>query len=386
MIQVNYLKMDEINLYVEHLSNISILIYNNENDKLIQFLDKNMVLNEAVIMTRTYEGLFSDACDFMNYDSLYILRDYGFDIINIHWTDLYVEENENWTKSPLAIAFRKGNMKLVLILMELGFTACCSRCMNLCVNETCILYETFTSKMELVDSECLEKMISYKRPFAVISSFQRYVNTCDDFKDSQRIFDAICKIVPVVKLDVWITRDNHEFVMNLSRNGFVDVDILLGSTMNLLLGSPIFNLFTNKRRFDLLSTNQLVNIIKEIIDLGADIENKDMDIQFSYLHHDLPRSFGSIDSSGTLVDVIRSVLRHESETMKSDTTRKMSQIIQDMFVDIQDLFSYLKSKQRLCYITSRIRKENIEEMGFEEKVMCSVDSSIFSEIMKYIVF
>ena len=381
---MEHVTMEEVEIYVSHLSNISSLIFNHDNDELIRFLDDHMILNEGVISTRSYEVLFSNACDSGNYASLYLLRDYGFNIANIHWSDMYAEEEENWIKSPLAVAFRTSNMELVVILLELGFTASCGQCINMCCHDTCILYETFADKMNIVGVHCLEKMIRYTNPSAVISAFQRYVNI-HDCRDAHTIFDVICRSIPSVNLDVWVTRDNHQFVMGLVNNGFIDVDILLSSTVNLLLGSPIFNLFTGERRFDFLNTNELVTIIKKLIDLGVDID-KNMDIRFSYVHQELSGNLDGMNSSGSLVDVIKSIISHEETGVDCPTCRSENPIIMDMFSDLQDLYRYIKCKQRLGFISRRVRKMDSPNKSFAEKVIVDVNSSIFSEIMKYIVF
>ena len=372
------------------------LIFSHRNKDLVEFLDTNIEATNYAIDQLVYEIFYTSACESGNEECLTILSSYGFDVKAIHWTRIHEDEHDNWKYSPLAIAFKNMDVSMICNLAKMGFRASCPHCIDRGQSSTCILYSLFTLNYVDVTINELEDIVKCFDADEVISSFKQLVET-NSFENDRvyTVFTIICKCVPMLSnsLDtVTMTRSNKEFIISLTKNGFVDVTSVLESTLNLLMGTSMYNLFLSERTYNIPTVEELNFIMKSLIDLGADT-TKVMTLDFSFIENSLPRVvsdpvsiFDRDRSFGSFEDIIRSSIENKSKTL--DCTFYSDMCI-SIFDQIEELYAHVKFRKRLGFISKRIlyarNPENLYENIDLSSIIVGVESPVFSEIMSYII-
>jgi len=362
-------------------------ISSHDNDTLLVALEENTDLNILLAESKEYEILYSKACTYMNTDSLYILRDHGFDIEGIHYELIYEDEHDNWQNSPLAIAFNRFDVDMMCVLLGMGFKASCPVCIDMCCPTTCIVYSMLTVNYEKIGLKNLERIIKASDRSEVLASFEKYINRIHtNVERLDIIFEIICKCVPIVELsNVSFTVDNIVFVTDLVSGGFVDLDIILEKTVNFLMGSYIYDIFAGERRFNIPASEEMKDIIIFLIDLGADTD-KVITLKFSFFKTTLPDSPDRSGSCGSLIEILRSVIKNRDDTTDSIFFGGEGGLISDMFENIIELYEHVIKSKRMGFISKRIRGTGDEEdVDFVTDTIVNVESGIFASIMKYVV-
>jgi len=358
----------------------------NDNEKLSSTLGANNDLNMLLIEDRGYEILYSKACRIGNTGSLYILRDHGFEVKHIHYELIYEDEHENWQTSPLAIAFERFDVDMMCILLEMGFKASCPVCIDMCCPKTCIVYSMFTVNYRKIGLENLERIIKASDKYEVLASFEKYIDrTNRNIERLDIIFEIICRTIPTFDLsNVSFTVDNLIFVTDLVNGGFINLDTILEKTVNFLMGSYIYDIFSGERRFNIPTSEEMKNIIKNLIDLGADID-KVMTLKFSFFRTTLPESDDKSGSYGSLVEILRSIIVNRNDTVDSVFFGGEGGLITELFENVVELYEYVIYTKRMGFISKRIRGIGEDEIvDFVTDTIVNVESCIFANIMKFV--
>lgn len=351
-----------------------------------------------------YDTLFYEACEAKNYDCIPILVKNGMGP-DAFIRD-YSEEWESFHSSPLRMAFSKLDANMIEVLIHEGFQtgqdSTCPDCRECGWPQTCLFEKLFSSEnMNKISDEDILKIIRVSNWDHVLSTYTRLVYDCwggkmIDTLKMNRIQTYICKTIPIIKIPVYITERNVDYVMDMINSNIVNVDKLLQRITIRLLGEKFTSFWKLQCRSSIphMSVKKVFKCIKDIIDFGADI-SRTFTLDCTGFYSDLPKkkdkTFYNLEwPYGSFEDIIFSVVRGKDETIKNigqkclSYNNKDKDHINEIFHHLEDLCFYIKYKKRAGYLQKRVRGLEDNHDKVIEKFM-DMDTVSFCKVMSYII-
>lgn len=380
---------------------LEIKIKNHENEDLEFYMNVHTSkVNDLIDDSEDsdYSTLFGEACYSKNYGCIPILVKNG--MCHNSLLRSYNEEWESWSSSPLRMAFKYPDVKMIEVLMKEGFQtghgSTCPDCSECGWPETCLFESLFRNNIDILSEEDVLRIIRVSNWNHVIYTYERFVNDWMgkkmlDTSKANKILNIICKTIPVPKFSVEITKRNVDYVMEMVSSNIVNLDNLLQTSTKNLLGFKFVSFWKNEYLDDNevpippISIEKVFKCIKHMIDFGADTSIPFV-LKYAYFYSDLPKREYISDEYpyGSFEDIISSVIDGKEKTMNnSDYYSK--EHLDEVFNALDDLYLHMKFNKRLGYLQKRVRGFDDKHDDMFIKNLVEMDIGLFGNVMNYLV-
>ena len=372
-------------------------IRTHDNNGLNFYAENNLERVTNLVDNSDYVSFYEAACESKNYECISILVRHGMGPDNIN--KKYASDREMWYNSPLGTAFGDLDVDMIETLSRNGFltgsSASCPDCYECGWPNTCLFETLFSPKdMDRISDEELIRIVRVSNWDHVLETYARSVTDYHgkeklDIPRMNRILRIICKTIPVIRIkSVSLTERNDDHVMDMVHSNIMDLDDLLGVTINKFLSLPYLSFWDDVRGSNVppLSVERVKNCMKDMIDLGADT-SVSIDLKFTNYVTDLPtkKDFSMQIPYGSFEDIVRTVIAGEEDTLEKNDDYPIEHL-ENVFDALKELYAYIKYKKREIYLHKRVRGfgEN-DEPDVVTRNLMQMDPSVFSNVMKFIV-
>ena len=372
-------------------------IRTHDNNGLNFYAENNLEKVTNLVDNSDYVSFYEAACESKNYECISILVRHGMGPDNIN--KKYASDQEMWYNSPLGTAFGDLDVDMIETLSRNGFltgsSASCPDCYECGWPNTCLFETLFSPKeMDRISDEELIRIVRVSNWDHVLETYARSVTDYHgkeklDIPRMNRILRIICKTIPVIRIkSVSLTERNDDHVMDMVHSNIMDLDDLLGDTINKFLSLPYLSFWDNVRGSNVppLSVERVKNYMKDMIDLGADT-SVSIDLKFTNYVTDLPtKEYVSMQIHyGSFEDILRTVIAGEEDTLDKNDDYPIEHL-ENVFDALKELYKHIKYKKREIYLYRRVRGfgEN-DEPDVVTRNLMQMDPSVFSNVMKFIV-
>ena len=336
-------------------------IRTHDNNGLNFYAENNLEKVTNLVDNSDYVSFYKAACKSKNYECISILVRHGMGPDNIN--EKYADEWKVWSNSPLRMAFRDLDVDMIETLAREGFltgsSASCPDCHECGWPNTCLFETLFSPEdMDRISDEELIRIVRVSNWDHVLETYARSVSDYFgkeklDMPRMNRILRIICKTIPVLRIkSVYLTERNDDHVMDMVHSNIMDLDDLLGVTINKFLSLPYLSFWDNVRGSNVppLSVERVKNYMKDMIDLGADT-SVSIDLKSTEYVTDLPtKEYSCIQIPyGSFEDILRTVIAGEEDTFDSDSWmwyHYSIEHVENVFDALEELYAHIRYKKR----------------------------------------
>ena len=182
--------------------------------------------------------------------------------------------------------------------------------------------------------------------------------------------------------------------MDMVHSNIMDLDDLLENTINKFLGKSFASFWNDVHHgcnVPPLSVERVKNCMKDMIDFGADT-SVSIGLKYTDYVTDISTKeyIGRQIPYGSFEDMLRTVITGEEDTLEENDKNNWNpypiEHLKNVFDALKELYAHIRYKKREIYLHRRVRGfGEDDEPDVVTRNLIEMDSSVFSNVMKFIV-